>query len=575
MAQGTYVFEVDWDDNGSFTDTGEDVTARTLSLRFARGRDNSSSLSARSVAGRLFATLDNDSGDYSPFNSASPLFGNLLPRRRCRVRITAPVAGTLWTGWIKAILPTSRAGPEKRVTLEASGALGFAGDHEVTISMQTSIRTDEALDAILDSVGWKASVVITSSSVANPSNILTAAAHGLATGEEVNISGHSGSTPDINGTHVATVVDGTNFTIPVNVTVGGTGGRIGDRNLSTGLTTMTRWWTDQRALSAMREVETTEGGFIKEDKDGSIAFEGRHFRLTDAKSTTSQKTFSDNPPATLPFLTITEEDPLPFIFNDFRADVTIYTVGAEAVLWTLAATGADSPKVEPGVTAVFVASYPVPDSPTDDIAVDAWSALVENTDYEANSQAGGGGDDKSGSLTVSVTKYSTTQLISITNNDSAAVFLTLLQAKGTPVSASDPVKRVASDATSQAAYEKRTWPSPTPFLPDVDEALEWCNSQLSLFKDPLALVAITYFASQDTNAFTAMNDLDLSHRITLDADGNAGLGINGAFLIEAERHVIDSAFNHQVTYLLSPIESYAGFWTLDVSKLDTETKLQY
>jgi len=112
-------------------------------------------------------------------------------------------------------------------------------------------------------------------------------------------------------------------------------------------------------------------------------------------------------------------------------------------------------------------------------------------------------------------------------------------------------------------------------LPDVDEALEWCNSQLSLFKDPLALVAITYFASQDTNAFTAMNDLDLSHRITLDADGNAGLGINGAFLIEAERHVIDSAFNHQVTYLLSPVELYAGFWTLDVSKLDTETKLQY
>jgi len=67
-------------------------------------------------------------------------------------------------------------------------------------------------------------VTITSSSVANPTNILTAAAHGLTSGDSVLIAGHSGSTPDINGYHTVTVVDATNFTIPVNVTVGGSGG---------------------------------------------------------------------------------------------------------------------------------------------------------------------------------------------------------------------------------------------------------------------------------------------------------------------------------------------------------------
>ena len=67
-------------------------------------------------------------------------------------------------------------------------------------------------------------VVITSSSVDNPTNILCAAVHGLTTGDSVIIAGHAGSTPAINNTYVVTVVDTLNFTIPENVSVGGTGG---------------------------------------------------------------------------------------------------------------------------------------------------------------------------------------------------------------------------------------------------------------------------------------------------------------------------------------------------------------
>jgi len=74
--------------------------------------------------------------------------------------------------------------------------------------------------------GWAAAAVnVTSSSVANPTVITTAAAHGLQAGDLVTIAGHTGSTPDINGSHavVATPL-ATTFTIAVNVTVGGTGG---------------------------------------------------------------------------------------------------------------------------------------------------------------------------------------------------------------------------------------------------------------------------------------------------------------------------------------------------------------
>ncbi len=67
---------------------------------------------------------------------------------------------------------------------------------------------------------------IVSSSVANPTVITTDAPHNLLTGAEVEISGHSGSTPALDGNYTVTRIDDTTFTIPVNVTVGGTGGTV-------------------------------------------------------------------------------------------------------------------------------------------------------------------------------------------------------------------------------------------------------------------------------------------------------------------------------------------------------------
>lgn len=65
---------------------------------------------------------------------------------------------------------------------------------------------------------------ITSSSVAAATVITTTQPHGLATGSVVSITGHTGSTPAIDGIYAVTVTSATKFTIPVNVTVAGTGG---------------------------------------------------------------------------------------------------------------------------------------------------------------------------------------------------------------------------------------------------------------------------------------------------------------------------------------------------------------
>lgn len=80
--------------------------------------------------------------------------------------------------------------------------------------------------ALGDVTSTPTSVALTSSSQANPTLITTGAPHLLATGDVVTIAGHTGSTPAIDGQHVVTVVSGTTFTIPVNVTVAGTGGTV-------------------------------------------------------------------------------------------------------------------------------------------------------------------------------------------------------------------------------------------------------------------------------------------------------------------------------------------------------------
>lgn len=70
-----------------------------------------------------------------------------------------------------------------------------------------------------------APVAITSSTGVNPSVVTTTAAHGLATGDTVEIVGHATNTA-INGQWVATVLTTTTFSVPVLGIGAGTGGTV-------------------------------------------------------------------------------------------------------------------------------------------------------------------------------------------------------------------------------------------------------------------------------------------------------------------------------------------------------------
>ena len=87
MAQAKWLVHVDWNDDGDFTDSNEDVTSDVLGLTLEHFRDLASD---HIEAARLELELKNDDHKYSPSNGSSPLSGNLKPGRKVWVRAAYP-----------------------------------------------------------------------------------------------------------------------------------------------------------------------------------------------------------------------------------------------------------------------------------------------------------------------------------------------------------------------------------------------------------------------------------------------------------------------------------------------------
>lgn len=96
-----------------------------------------------------------------------------------------------------------------------------------TADWDTKTGGTGAPDAPVDYTAYDGNraVPITSNSVANPTVVTCPVPHGLTTNDKILISGVADSSPTINGERVVTRINDTTFSVPVNVTVGGTGGQ--------------------------------------------------------------------------------------------------------------------------------------------------------------------------------------------------------------------------------------------------------------------------------------------------------------------------------------------------------------
>lgn len=140
---------------------------------------------------------------------------------------------------------------------------------------------------VLESHPVGTAVVITSSSVANPTVVTTATPHGWASGQLVRIAGHTGSTPTINGDRTATVTGASTFTVPVNVTVGGTGGTV------TKLV-QTKRFTCNGVLDTARPVSDNLQELLSSCR-GNLVWEQGQFKLTIRSASAPSPTLTLDP----------------------------------------------------------------------------------------------------------------------------------------------------------------------------------------------------------------------------------------------------------------------------------------
>ncbi len=151
-----FSFQIDWDNDGDWDDDSEDVTRRVLrtgSVKVKYGRDQVRALSPVSPGEANFV-LNNRSGDYYPENLYSPLNGFIAPAKPVRIRaFTGAQEYTLFRGYIDGFdinpEPDSRS-----VGVSCIDALYLLREVQVASKTYPSIRSGEAIHAILDLVEW-------------------------------------------------------------------------------------------------------------------------------------------------------------------------------------------------------------------------------------------------------------------------------------------------------------------------------------------------------------------------------------------------------------------------------------
>jgi len=323
----------------------------------------------------------------------------------------------------------------------------------------------------------------------------------------------------------------------------------GDRTLDAGIDKVPfGYWNRVRAMYALGELEESERGFVYVDETGKLVFEDRHHRLL-SPHTVSQAIFDDV------MADIIYDYGAKDIYNEIRATITPRTLGDTAVLWTLDFV----PLLQASESITFWGDF-----------LGLSTSLVTpaaTTDYTANTEADGSGEDKTTDIGIAFTGFGYSCKVVVTNNDSAPVYLTLLQVRGKQYTDNATMTQKAEDATSQTAYQKRTHRLDGRYLKTQASAQAYCNWMLQAYKDPRARIALALNQSQLTQILTRK----LSDRITVQC---TRLGLDADFFINRVMHQIEVGRLHRCEWELEKCSSDV-WWILGTSTLGTGTVLAY
>ena len=200
---------------------------------------------------------------------------------------------------------------------------------------------------------------------------------------------------------------------------------------------------------------------------------------------------------------------------------------------------------------------------------------VEGTDYTANTQEDGGGADIKADLDVTIIggEFGTYSVeYTLTNNNAATMYVTLLQFRGLKILTYDPVFSIQEDTTSQAKHGLKPLNVKMVYLDDPTVADGYTSSLLGRFQDP-SLSADKIRFNTATNSMTMYGFLQLEPGTRVEIVETVS-GISGDWFVNGyDAKIIDGRF---VDYgLVLSDASQFDFWVLGVSELGINTTLGF
>lgn len=142
----TFRFYVDWDNDSDFSEYYEDVTDYVRDATWSVGMSQAFQLVGDEM--RLTLTLINKDRRFSPENSSSPYYGEMLPRRR--IKIISTYLGTDRTMYLGFIDSISTEGADGITTvISGASAKRWMQEQLITLALLENVRSDEVLEQIL------------------------------------------------------------------------------------------------------------------------------------------------------------------------------------------------------------------------------------------------------------------------------------------------------------------------------------------------------------------------------------------------------------------------------------------
>ncbi|MEO8609957.1 MAG: hypothetical protein ABI690_18835 [Chloroflexota bacterium] len=514
MSPPTYTVTLDWDDDGDFTDPGEDISADVLRLEWRLGLETPYESIAAPIAAQI--TVRNPSQSYSPEYTAN----DLSPGRPIRIQSNdGTTTRTHFTGFISRVEPVAGTQGERLAVIHAAGPESALVQNIVRLPPQVNKRADEIILALLEQLFLRQ--------------------------------------PHLKGYFLIGLT--THAELDTNTRLAETYPRSIDIGRSTFAYTADTWLSGIPALDALRQLADSERGRFFVDMAGKLVFYNRHHALA---KVSADAAFADN------------MEGLDYVYgadvvNRIGVRILPRSIGAPgSTLWTLAA----SQKINPGETGTSQIIVHYRDA--NERPLGALSAISPTPffDYLANTLADGTGQERTAQIAISLSEFSASAVVLTLRNIGTDV--AYLQAgarlRGTPIIQGDPITLQQTDWTSVSLHGLNGLTLNLPALGSLEDADQLARFELTRRKDPRGQVRRIQVSS--ANLLTQVLARTLFDRITVtetQTDHSAD------YFIIAEEHTVDlGSIRHEVSWLLESAAANA-FWIVSTSHLDQDAYLAY